>query len=291
MPQGRIVKALAGYYYVQDGDQYWQCRARGVFRKKGVTPLVGDEVMYETNGNEGTVTEVLPRASELIRPPIANVNRAILVFSLVEPDFNPQLLDKFLVHTEAAGVDAVICLTKADLQPDKEEIERIRMYCEAIGYPVVVTSSKGKSGMEEIRAYLGGHLSVFAGQSGVGKSSLLNALFSELNLETAPISQKLGRGRHTTRHVELIYLPEGGWVADTPGFSSLDFQSIEANELGLYFREMRARLGECKFRGCLHVNEPGCAVRAAVEAQEIQPLRYQHYTEFLQEIRDRKPRY
>jgi ribosome biogenesis GTPase len=291
MPKGRIVKALAGYYYVQDGDALWQCRARGVFRKKGITPLVGDEVGYETNGTEGTVTEILPRTSELIRPPIANINQAILVFSLAEPDFNPQLLDKFLVHTEAAGVEAVICLTKADLLDDQTELERIRTYCEAIGYPVVITSSKGKNGIEEIRAHLAGHLSVFAGQSGVGKSSLLNALFSELQLETAPISQKLGRGRHTTRHVELIHLPEGGWVADTPGFSSLDFQSIEANELGLYFKEMHARLGECKFRGCLHVNEPGCVVREAVEAGEIQPPRYEHYLEFLQEIKDRKPRY
>ncbi|GEN34162.1 MULTISPECIES: ribosome small subunit-dependent GTPase A [Aneurinibacillus] len=291
MPQGRIVKALAGYYYVQDGDALWQCRARGVFRKKGITPLVGDEVVYETNGTEGTITEILPRTSELIRPPIANIDQAILVFSLVEPDFNPQLLDKFLVHTEAANVDAVICLTKADLLSDKEKLNRIRERCNAIGYPVVVTSSKGKRGIEDIRAYLGGHLSVFAGQSGVGKSSLLNALFSGLSLETAPISQKLGRGRHTTRHVELIHLAEGGWVADTPGFSSLDFQSIEANELGLYFKEMRAMLGECKFRGCLHVNEPGCAVRAAVEAHEIQPARYENYLQFLQEIKERKPRY
>ncbi|MED4726707.1 ribosome small subunit-dependent GTPase A [Aneurinibacillus migulanus] len=291
MPQGRIVKALAGYYYVQDGDTLWQCRARGVFRKKGITPLVGDEVTFETNGTEGTVTEVSARTSELVRPPIANIDQAILVFSLAEPVFNPQLLDKFLVHTEAAGVDAVICLTKADLLAEPEEVERILKRCKAIGYPVIVTSSKGKHGIEDIRAYLTGHLSVFAGQSGVGKSSLLNALFSELQLETAPISQKLGRGKHTTRHVELIHLPEGGWVADTPGFSSLDFQSIEANELALYFKEMRAMLGECKFRGCLHVNEPGCSVRAAVEAGKIQSARYKHYLDFLQEIKDRKPRY
>lgn len=291
MPQGRIVKALAGYYYVQDGDALWQCRARGVFRKKGITPLVGDEVIYETSGSEGTVMEVLPRTSELIRPSISNIDQAILVFSLAEPAFNPQLLDKFLVHTEAAGVDAVICLTKADLLPDGEELARIQARCEAIGYPVITTSSKGKSGIEDIRSQLSGHLSVFAGQSGVGKSSLLNALFSELNLETAPISHKLGRGRHTTRHVELIHLPEGGWVADTPGFSSLDFQSIEAEELGLCFKEMRALLGQCKFRGCQHVNEPGCAVRAAVEAHEISPERYEHYLEFLQEIKERKPRY
>ncbi|BAU27542.1 ribosome biogenesis GTPase [Aneurinibacillus soli] len=292
MPKGRIVKALAGYYYVQDGDAYWQCRARGVFRKRGITPLVGDEVMYEVSGSEGTVTEVLPRTSELVRPPIANIDRAILVFSLAEPAFNPQLLDKFLVHTEAAGVEAVICLTKADLLDDGDKLAEIRRSCEQMGYPVVVTSSKGQSGLAEIRAHLAGNLSVFAGQSGVGKSSLLNALFSELQLETAPISHKLGRGKHTTRHVELIYLPEGGWVADTPGFSSLDFHSVrDITELGLYFREMRERLGECKFRGCLHVNEPGCAVRQAVDGGDIQSSRYEHYLQFLQEIKERKPRY
>ncbi|WP_047151597.1 ribosome small subunit-dependent GTPase A [Aneurinibacillus tyrosinisolvens] len=292
MPQGRIVKALAGYYYVQDGEAYWQCRARGVFKKRGITPLVGDEVLYEAAGKtDGVVTEVLPRTSELIRPQIANVDQAILVFSLAEPNFSPQLLDKFLVHTEAAGIEAVICLTKADLQPDEEKVAQIRKEYKTIGYPVIVTSSKGKNGIEAIRDHLIGHLSVFSGQSGVGKSSLLNALFSDLELETAPISHKLGRGKHTTRHVELIYLPNGGWVADTPGFSSLDFQSIEANDLSHYFKEMRERSGNCKFRGCHHINEPGCAVRSALDKGEIMRSRYKHYVQFLQEIKDRKPRY
>jgi ribosome biogenesis GTPase / thiamine phosphate phosphatase len=290
--QGRIYKALAGFYYVWNGESSLQCRARGIFKNKGITPLVGDEVEYEEIGNgEGVVNEILPRQSELIRPPIANIDLAVLVFSLAEPKFNPQLLDTFLVHTEAAGVDALICLTKADLHHDEEELERIRSQYEAIGYQVVTTSSKKNAGIEDIRHFLKDSLSVFSGQSGVGKSSLLNALFADLDLKTAAISIKLGRGKHTTRHVELIPLPEGGWVADTPGFSSLDFSTIEKEDLALNFREMRDRVGDCRFRGCLHDNEPGCAVRTGVEDGTIAASRYAHYIQFLQEIKDRKPRY
>ncbi|WCK53033.1 ribosome small subunit-dependent GTPase A [Aneurinibacillus sp. Ricciae_BoGa-3] len=290
--QGRIYKALAGYYYVSNGEFSWQCRARGIFKKRGLTPLVGDEVQYEEIGRgEGIINEILPRQSELIRPPIANIDLAVLVFSLAEPKFNPQLLDTFLVHTEAAGVDALICLTKADLYQDEAELAKIRSQYEAIGYQVVTTSSRRNAGIEDIRRFLKNRLSVFSGQSGVGKSSLLNALFADLNLETAPISLKLGRGKHTTRHVELIPLPEGGWVADTPGFSSLDFSTFEREDLALNFREMRDRVGQCRFRGCLHANEPGCAVRAGVDDGTIAASRYAHYIQFLQEITERKPRY
>jgi ribosome biogenesis GTPase len=291
MPQGRIIKALAGYYYVEAGQQSIQCRARGIFKKKKISPLVGDLVEYElTGGEEGVINEILPRQSELIRPPIANVNQAILVFSAKEPDFSPQLLDKFLVHTEKAGIDSIICITKVDLI-EEEQLAEIKENYAKIGYPIVMTSSKQDRGIEEVREYLKGHLSVFAGQSGVGKSSLLNQLFKHLDLETAPISYKLGRGKHTTRHVELIPLPEGGWVADTPGFSSLDFQLIEAEELGHCFREIREHSVHCKFRGCLHLNEPACRVREVLEEGQILQSRYNHYTQFLREIKDRKPRY
>jgi ribosome biogenesis GTPase len=291
MPQGRIIKALAGYYYVDTGQQPIQCRARGIFKKKKITPLVGDIVEYEViGGEEGVINEILPRRSELIRPPIANVDQAILVFSAKEPDFNPQLLDKFLVHTENAGIESIIFITKADLI-DEEELKEIKESYTKIGYPVVITSSVQNRGIEEARQCLIGHVSVFAGQSGVGKSSLLNKLFPHLHLETAPISYKLGRGKHTTRHVELISLPEGGWVADTPGFSSLDFQFINAEELGQCFREIREYSVHCKFRGCLHLNEPACRVREVLEEGLIQQSRYDHYTQFLREIKDRKPRY
>ncbi|MFK7695296.1 ribosome small subunit-dependent GTPase A [Paenibacillus sp. HJGM_3] len=309
MPAGWIVKALSGYYYVQPEDALdahdsaeaaIQCRARGIFKKKGVTPLVGDRVLYEkTENGEGTVDEILPRTSELIRPPVANVNQAVLVFSATEPDLNLQLLDKFLVHTEHAGLDTLIVLTKLDLLPDGEsavvvdemELDRVRRLYESIGYPVIVTSSKSGFGLESVRAALKDRISVFSGQSGVGKSSLLNAVVPGLSLETNAISQRLGRGKHTTRHVELFPLPGGGFVADTPGFSQLDFVQLEPDELSGCFAEMRGYRAGCKFRGCLHQQEPGCLVQEAVEQGRIAPSRYRHYLTFLNEMKERKRRY
>lgn len=307
MPEGVIVKALSGYYYVKpaiDGAEPLQCRARGIFKKKGITPLVGDRVVYEiTENGEGTVDEVMPRTTELIRPPVANVDQALLAFSLAEPDLNLQLLDKFLVHTEKAGLDTVICLTKRDLitedgQPADNTQEQmaldevVRLY-EGIGYSVIVTSTRTKEGIAEARAKLEGRTSVFSGQSGVGKSSLLNALVPGLALETNEISSKLGRGKHTTRHVELIALEGigGGLVADTPGFSQLDFLQMEAEELSSCFVEMKRAASGCKFRGCLHQHEPGCRVLTLVESGEIAPSRYKHYLVFLQEMKERKRRY
>lgn len=305
MPEGIIVKALSGYYYVLPPDSEAdpvQCRARGIFKKKGVTPLVGDRVIYEvTENGEGTVDEVLPRTTELIRPPIANVDQAVLAFSLVEPALNLQLLDKFLVHTELIGLDTVICLTKRDLVGEHEREngaadgepavdDAIRLY-ESLGYPVIVTSTKTGAGLEELRSRLHGRITVFSGQSGVGKSSLLNAVMPGLALETNEISMKLGRGKHTTRHVELIALEGGGVVADTPGFSQLDFLQLEAEELSSCFVEMKRAAGGCKFRGCLHQQEPGCQVLAALDKGEIAESRYKHYLGFLQEIKERKRRY
>lgn len=302
MPHGRILKALSGYYYVlRDGQSALdttliQCRARGVFKNKGISPLVGDKVTYELEGTgEGTVTEISRRSSELIRPPIANVEQAVLVFSVTEPELNTSLLDKFLVHIEKEGLTSVICLTKWDLIKDNLEAEKrmedlISLYRE-IGYEVVVTSSKRKDGIEAIRSHLVNKMSVFAGQSGVGKSSLLNSLMEGLGLETNAISHRLGRGKHTTRHVELITLPEGGYVADTPGFSQLDFMELEPGELSSCFIEFASYAEGCKFRGCLHLHEPGCKVQDAVKAEQIAQSRYDHYLAFLNEMKDRKRRY
>lgn len=296
MPDGLIVKALSGYYYVlpegePDGD-LTQCRARGVFKKKNITPLVGDRVAYElTENGEGTVTEVRPRTSELIRPPIANAEQAVLVFSLDEPALNLQLLDKFLVHIEHAGLDAVICLTKHDLTASDADADKVRRLYEKIGYSVLVTSAKQGKGLKTLYELLKGKISVFSGQSGVGKSTLLNALFPNLRLETSEISLKLGRGRHTTRHVELIPVEGGGWVADTPGFSQLDFLEMEQEKLGKAFREFRGPAEACRFRGCLHHREPGCRVREAAAAGEIEASRYEHYLQFLADMKDRKRRY
>lgn len=302
MPNGLIVKALSGYYYVlaegSHDSEYIQCRARGVFKKQNISPLVGDRVAYElTENGEGTVTEILPRSSELVRPPIANVEQVVLVFSVGEPALNVPLLDKFLVHTESAGLDTVICLTKRDLwasaPADKStgELEAVVRLYESIGYPVLVTSSKEGVGVDEVRKRLAGRISVFAGQSGVGKSSLLNAMIPGLQLETNEISMKLGRGKHTTRHVELLRLPNGGIVADTPGFSQLDFLQVDADGLGSCFREFAPFAAQCRFRGCLHLHEPGCKVQEAREQGLIAASRYTNYVLFLEEIRDQKRRY
>lgn len=309
MPQGYIVKALSGYYYVlpEEADlreaKTVTCRGRGVFKNRNITPLVGDRVMYEeTENGEGTVTEILPRTSELIRPPIANVNVVVLVFSVTEPVLNLQLLDKFLVHIENTGIDVLLCFTKSDLLTEDDdssvpkemtvaELERITKLYEGIGYTVVKTSSKLQEGVEAILHHLDGAVSVFAGQSGVGKSSLLNAMISGLNLETNAISQRLGRGKHTTRHVELLPLTNGGLVADTPGFSQLDFMEVEAEGLSGCFKEFAAIAEGCRFRGCLHLHEPDCKVRDAVAEGTIAASRFDHYLLFLTEIKDRKRRY
>ncbi|WP_409292187.1 ribosome small subunit-dependent GTPase A [Peribacillus sp. SCS-37] len=293
MPVGKIVKALSGFYYVLDGEQLVQCRGRGTFRKDKITPLVGDEVVYQAdNDKEGYVLEIKKRFNELVRPPIANVDQAILVFSAVEPGFSTVLLDRFLVLIEANLISPVICITKVDLL-DSDALAAINTYIKeysAIGYPVVATSSVTQEGVEKLRPYIQDRTSVVAGQSGVGKSTLLNALRPELDLKTNHISQHLGRGKHTTRHVELIHI-SGGLVADTPGFSSLEFTNVELEELSFCFPDIREISEQCKFRGCLHDKEPKCAVKAAYESGVLPSYRYEHYLEFLQEIRDRKPRY
>ncbi len=240
MPEGKIVKALSGFYYVLHNEQLIQCRGRGIFRKNKITPLVGDEVVFQAeNDQEGTILEVKERKNELIRPPIANVDLAILVFSAVEPDFSTVLLDRFLVLIEFNHIKPLICISKIDLT-NENQMESLKEYSEqyrAAGYEVILTSSETVSGIEQLNPYLENKISVFAGQSGVGKSSLLNVLRPDLDLKTNIISSHLGRGKHTTRHVELIKVGNG-LVADTPGFSSLEFTNIEAEDLTFCFPEI-----------------------------------------------------
>lgn len=294
MPEGKIIKALAGFYYVlTDEKKVIQCRGRGVFRKKKVSPLVGDEVLFQAdNDQEGYILEIKERKNELVRPPIANVDQAILIFSAVEPDFSTALLDRFLVLIEFNRIRPIICVSKMDLINEKEK-ERILNYgrdYEKSGYHVLFTSSATEDGVEKLLPLLEGEISVFAGQSGVGKSSLLNVLKPDLKLETNDISTHLGRGKHTTRHVELIEIG-AGLVADTPGFSSLEFMELEIEDLNYCFPEIEKASESCKFRGCMHMQEPKCAVKAAVESGDIPEYRYEHYKQFLQEIKERKPRY
>lgn len=293
MGEGKIIKALSGFYYVlTENKEVYQCRGRGVFRKQKISPLVGDEVIFQKNNNEeGYILEIKKRKNELIRPPIANVDQALLVFSAVEPRFSTLLLDRFLVLVEHKQIQPIICVTKMDLATD-EERERMTSYSkeyQKIGYDFILTSSKTREGMDLLLLYFKGKMTVLAGQSGVGKSSLLNALNPELQLKTSDISLHLGRGKHTTRHVELLEIGSG-FVADTPGFSSLELD-MPAEDLSACFPELLRASENCKFRGCLHMKEPKCAVKEELEKGEILPYRYEHYQTFLQEILDRKPRY
>jgi ribosome biogenesis GTPase len=291
MQEGVIVKALSGFYYVEDGQTVRMCRARGVFKKKGITPLVGDHVTFSPIGSrEGIIEDVHARRVELMRPPIANVDQALLVFSVKEPELNLWLLDRILVHTERAGLPGVIVLTKVDLLADRETFGPCAAAYERLGYPVVWVSSRTGEGIEEVRAHIQGKISVVTGQSGVGKSTLLNALSPELQLKSAEISHKLGRGRHTTRHVELLRIANQTYVADTPGFSQLEFGEMEPEELADCFRDIRQLRPQCQYRGCLHEAEEGCAVRPAVEEGRMAAWRYENYLEFLAELKDNKER-
>lgn len=293
MNVGQIRKAISGFYYVEDQGTIIQCKSRGVFRKRGIHPLVGDYVTYVPDGeNDATITEVHERKNELIRPPIANIDQAILVFSVVEPTFSSYLLDRFLTILESYSIKPIICLTKIDLASpeDLKELESTIAYYEKIGYPVIQTYLGDEQLAEHISHYLNDKITVLAGQSGVGKSTLLNTILPKLKLKTGEISEALGRGKHTTRHVELLEV-SGGLVADTPGFSTVEFDHVEKIELSNYFIEISEAAQYCKFRGCLHVNEPKCQVKKDVEEGTIASHRYEHYKVFLQEIIERKPRY
>lgn len=293
MADGRIIKALSGFYYVQSSGQIYQCRGRGLFRNKKISPLVGDFVVFDISGpEEGYITEIKPRENELVRPPVANIDQAIIVSSATKPDFSTKLLDRFLVLIESKQIRPVIFITKMDtLAPEEiKEMKAFQNSYQQVGYEVELLSSKQPDLLPEMRSHFKDRVTVFAGQSGVGKSSLLNALNPSLLLKTAEISKSLGRGKHTTRHVELVRVYDG-WVADTPGFSALEFGDLNSEELPDCFPEMEERKGACKFRGCLHYKEPKCAVKQAVEDGEIPRFRYEHYLHFLEEIQMRKPRY
>ena len=295
MKKGIILKALSGFYYVEDQEtkEMIQCRSRGLFRKQKITPLVGDyvEFLVEPDGN-GYVMDIGTRKNELVRPPIANVDLALVVFSVKEPDFSPKLLDRFLAVIEMNQIEPIIVLTKMDLlsEEERQAIDSSIQYYKQIGYEVIETSSKQYEGINVVNDLIKDRTVVICGQSGVGKSSLLNAIDQTLKIQVNEISKALGRGKHTTRHVELHKLSDG-LIADTPGFSSLDLDQLEAIDLSQCFVEFYERSEQCKFRGCLHENEPRCAVKAAVETGEILPTRYENYLQFLTEIKSRKPKY
>jgi ribosome biogenesis GTPase len=282
LPSGTIIKGISGFYYVSsDDDGIYECKARGIFRKDELTPLVGDRVLFsvtESLKKKGNIEEIKERSSFLERPAVANTDQLIAVIAIKSPEPDMLLLDKLLVTAGKKAMNAVICINKTDL--DKENVIEVMSepYIKA-GYRVIRTSSVSNTGFDELRTVLAGRISVFAGQSGVGKSTLLNRIMNTMVMETGGLSRKTERGRHTTRHVELISLADGGFVADTPGFSLFELSGITHTELQYYYPEFREHIGECRFTGCSHVDEPGCGVKTAVDNKQVNGDRYARYTE------------
>ncbi len=288
MRKGRIVKLIGGVYTVLDEEgKRHELKPRGKFRHRKISPKVGDVAYLD----EHSITDIEERTSDLDRPPIANVERAILVNSAKEPPFSSFLLDRFLLMIEAEGIEPIIVVNKVDLLQDaeREKLEKELAYYETF-YHVLFLSAKTKEGLDRLDALLAGKVSVFAGQTGTGKSSILNVLDSSLSLKVGDISKALGRGRHTTRHVELVSMGEG-LVADTPGFSKLDLPDLEPEEVSHHYPDLFDISHNCRFRGCTHMEEPGCAVKKAVAGGEVPKRRYENYRRIVEEIIERPKRY
>lgn len=287
MSEGRVIRAISGFFDVFDGHTERRCRARGVFRKQGVSVFVGDMVEYEPIGlHEGIVTAVHPRTTKITRPPIANVDHVLVVFSFVTPDINLLMLDKTIVAAHLAGVQPTVVLTKRDLIREAEVADCQSIY-ERCGYDTFAIAAKLGDRVPDIRQRMQGHISVFAGPSGAGKSTLANALSPGLHLQTGAVSEKIGRGKQTTRHVELFRLDETTWLADAPGFSQLQLD-VESRELRNYFPDFVESAARCPYRGCLHIDEGDCAVKVDVSAGRIVRSRYESYQQMYAEIRDRE---
>jgi ribosome biogenesis GTPase len=285
---GVILRTYNSFYYVKTNDKVIMCTLRGRFKKEKFSLLVGDEVEYDiTENDKGIIEKILPRRSMLQRPMIANIDQVIITFAAVSPDINTVLVDRFLVLAEMSSLDIVLCINKMDLA-DSAELQPILELYRSIGYPVIALSAKMGIGVNELRNVLFGKISVFAGPSGAGKSTILNSIEEGLTLVTGEVSEKIGRGKHTTRFAELLPISSGGFVVDTPGFSFTEFDNVKKNELMHYFPEIAAVAHECKFNTCLHLKEPQCAVKQSVAEGRIQEQRYHSYTEILAEIQDKK---
>ena len=289
--QGKIIKGIAGFYYVHVVHSgIYECKAKGVFRNKKIKPLVGDNVEIEIldEGNRiGNIINIYDRENELIRPAVSNISQALVVFAIANPMPNLNLLDRFLVMMERNEIDTIICFNKIDLV-DEEEILKLRDIYVKAGYHVMFTSTKENMGIEEVLRVIDGKTTAFAGPSGVGKSSLLNALIPEANSQTGEISEKIKRGKHTTRHTEIFNVNDDTYLMDTPGFSSLYVNDFEKEELKNYFREFIEYNNGCRFTGCVHVNEPDCLVKEAVENGGINRSRYDNYILMYEEIKNKK---
>lgn len=291
--QGKIIKGIAGFYYVDVVESgIYECKAKGIFRKEKRKPLVGDNVEIEVLDEAvkaGNLVQILPRINQLIRPASANVDQALVIFAVRQPDLNCGLLDRFLISMEQQDIPVIICFNKQDLA-EQEEVEQLAAVYQNCGYQVVLSSAATEEGIEQIRKLLEGKTTVVAGPSGVGKSSLTNLLQQEISMETGEISRKLKRGKHTTRHAQLLTLGTDTYLMDTPGFSSLFVEGMEKEELRMHFPELRKYEGMCRFQGCTHVHEPDCAVKRDVEAGKLGRVRYESYINIYEELKEKEKR-
>lgn len=293
--QGKIIRGIGGFYYVHAAEggmepRIYECKAKGIFRKDKKKPLVGDDVEMDVLDEEkhlGNIRELLPRRSQLIRPAAANVDQALVIFSIVKPRPSFNLLDRFLIMMGQQNIPCIICFNKQDID-DLGEGERFREIYGGCGYETVTVSAREGTGIEELKRLLRGRTTAVAGPSGVGKSSIVNSLQSGTRMETGQISEKIQRGKHTTRHTELIAADDGTYILDTPGFSSLELFDLEKEQLAGYYPEFAAHEKYCRFGGCAHIHEPVCGVRDAVEREAVSRLRYDNYCLLYEELKNRK---
>ncbi len=288
---GKIIKGIGGFYYVvcENGVTY-ECKAKGVFRNRKIKPLVGDNVEIEildAEKNLGNIEDILPRFNWLNRPAVANVDQTVIIFAVSAPEPNFNLLDRFLINMEQHEVPTIICFNKIDLEGFRQSEDICRSYTKS-GYEVLFISAESGYGIHTLEAVIKGKTTVFAGPSGVGKSSTLNSLFPDANVQTGGLSEKIQRGKHTTRHSELMFVDDDTYIMDTPGFSSLYTEGIEADNLKLYFPEIAAYTGTCKFNMCNHISEPGCLVKEAVGDGRISKMRYDDYVMIYNELKEKR---
>lgn len=291
--QGKIIKGIAGFYYVHvSGKGVYECKAKGIFRKDNMKPLVGDDVEIEVldaANAKGSIISILPRRNALIRPAVANIDQALLIFAMTKPEPNYNLLDRFLIMMRRQGLDCVICFNKRDIAT-KEERAVIRAIYENSGCTLLFASAVKKEGIDEIMAALKGRTTAVAGPSGVGKSSIINCLQKNKTMETGAISEKIERGRHTTRHSELLDISDHTYIMDTPGFSSLSLFDMDKEELRAYYPEFAPFEDDCKFLTCAHIHEPVCGVKDALEQGRISRIRYDNYVSFYEELKEKEKR-
>ncbi|MBU9788963.1 ribosome small subunit-dependent GTPase A [Lentilactobacillus sp. IMAU92037] len=294
MTKGKIFQSLSGFYDVHSEGKVYRTRARGNFRKRKITPLVGDDVEFQIeDGDKGYILSMLPRKNSLVRPPIANIDQAIVATAAVQPEFSSNLLDRQLIALEISGITPIIYFTKTDLLTDQQRahLETIAKGYRAVPYKVIFPEQAfDPSSLDQLRQLFAGKENVIMGQTGAGKSTLLNHLAPDLQLKTGEISAALNRGKHTTRKVALLQVNDG-LIADTPGFSSYDTLEIDYRELANYFPEFKRAAVKCRFRGCVHVNEPDCEVKRQVSARTIMESRYTNYLQLYTDIKNRKPIY